>query len=242
MGKKTLLLVEDDQVLNDMVKGALETEYKVLSASSYSGAMKHLNRAIDLALIDYSLPDKDGFEVLERVREAKPGLPVIVMTAYSCENLAIRAIQAGVTDYLKKPLSFAYLRGKLSEILAGKERDGQPESVENREVLIMDDVAAFIEENYAEKLTLDRVAARGGMNRFRFCRSFKERFGMNYTGYLNNVRTRNAARLIKNSDMKITVIAHLVGYNCITYFERVFKTRYGVPPIVYRRRLKENTT
>ncbi|MCL4475545.1 MAG: helix-turn-helix domain-containing protein [Nitrospirae bacterium] len=170
-----------------------------------------------------------------RVREAKPGLLVILMTAYSCENLAIQALRAGVTDYLKKPLTFSDLRGRLSAILEGKNQGDGPESVESREVFIMDCIAAFMEENYIHELTLDKVAARGGMNRFRFCRGFKERFGMNYTSYLNNIRTRNAARLIKNSDMKITEISHLVGYNCVTYFERVFKARYGVPPTEYRR-------
>ncbi|MCL4475544.1 MAG: hypothetical protein M1508_04860 [Nitrospirae bacterium] len=55
MEKKTILLVEDDGVLRDLIKEALEMVYKVLAASSYSEAMKHLNNGIDLALIDYSL-------------------------------------------------------------------------------------------------------------------------------------------------------------------------------------------
>lgn len=233
--KKTLLLVEDDDVVRDMIRGAFERRYHVLEASSHSGAANHLKNHFDLALVDFALPDGDGFDVLKAIRGVKPELPVILMTAYSTENLAIKALKAGVTDYIRKPLSFEYLVGILGDILEGRKKKPYPESVESRDVFIMDSIAAFTEDNYAEQHSLEDISQRTNMNRFKFCRAFKERFGESYTSYRNAIRAKNAADLLQNSDLKITEIAHHVGYGCVTYFERVFKSKYGTPPVEYRR-------
>ncbi len=71
--EKTILLVEDEGAFRDVVKEALERWYNVIAASSCSGALKEVNSPMDIALIDYQLPDGTGFDVLNALREAKPG-------------------------------------------------------------------------------------------------------------------------------------------------------------------------
>jgi len=83
MRKKTILLVEDDEVVQDVVPLHLENKYRVVTASSCSAVKDLLLEDIDLAIVDYSLPDGNGFEVVNIVRTAKPYLPAILMTAYS---------------------------------------------------------------------------------------------------------------------------------------------------------------
>ncbi len=122
--KKTILLVEDDAVVRDMIKGALVREYRVLDASNCGEAVVCTRNPIDIALVDYDLPDGDGFDVLEAVKKIGPELPVIMMTAYSTDSLEIRALRAGVSDYLKKPLSLCCLLKKLSQALEGKVPSG----------------------------------------------------------------------------------------------------------------------
>lgn len=135
-------------------------------------------------------------------------------------------------------MSFAYLRGKLSEILEGRpnEKDN-PDSTGSRKVFIMDSVAAFIEDNYfRDDLSLSELAGIAGMSRFEFCRTFKRRFGQSFTTYLNDARIRKAVDMLDNPDIKITEVAQNVGYNCVTYFERVFKSRHGISPGQYRKK------
>jgi len=151
-------------------------------------------------------------------------------------NLAIKAFRTGVADYIKKPLRFAYLRGKLSEILEGKENEELSESVESREVFIMDSVASHIENNYMEDLTRDKLAEMTHMERFRFSRTFNKHFGKSVKSYLNSVRVNNAAELLSNNhDLSITEIAVSVGYSSVTHFEKVFKEIYGMSPMTHRR-------
>ncbi len=240
MNKKTILLVEDDTVVREVIKDALKREYNIIEASGYSEAIKLFSYPIDLALIDYILTDSDGFEVLKAIREVKPALPAIIMTAYSNENVVLRAIRTEVADYIKKPLKLAYLRKRLSEILGDMEANKNLEGLESREEFVLDGVAAYLEEKYMKELTLDKVAGMACMSRFRFCRTFKERFGQSFVSYLNSIRVKSATELLKKPNLTITEIAQFVGYKSITHFERIFRTVYGVSPGKYRKTARKS--
>lgn len=239
--KKTILLVEDNKELMEMIKGALQREFNVLEASTCSESQRHLSNHIDLALIDYLLPDGDGFEVLDALRRSKPALPAIMMTGYSQKDLVIRALRAGVTDYIEKPVCLKYLREKLSAILDGdgaNRADEHLRVVENREESIMVSIASFIRENYMQELSLEKMLKLAGMNRTRFCATFKQRTGRTFVSYLNQVRIENASELLKNSDLNVTGTAHKVGYKNVIHFERVFRKMKGTSPRRYRNGLR----
>ena len=236
MEKKAILLVEDDCVIRDLIRGALEQQYNVLEASTYSEAIMQMGKPIHLALIDYNLPDADGFDVLKAIREVKPEVPAILMTAYSTDNLVIKALRAGVTDFIRKPLSFAYLRGKLSELLGGKENQDNPDQVRSSEVFVMDCIAAFIEENFDKDLCRNELAEKAHMERYKFSRVFNAHFGKSFKSYLNSIRVNKAAELLrKNNNLNVTDIAISVGYNGVSHFEKVFRETYGLSPTRYRK-------
>jgi YesN/AraC family two-component response regulator len=237
MDKKNILLVDDDATIRDLIKDALKKEYNILEASGYSEAVKLFKYPIDLALIDYVLPDSDGFEVLKAIRDVKPALPAIIMTGYSNENVVIKALRTEVADYIKKPVKLAYLRRRLSEILGGKESNRNSEGVESREEFILDGIAAYVEEKYMKDLTLDKLASMACINRFKFCRDFKKRFSQTFTSYLNTIRVKNAAELLKNPNLNITEIAYFVGYKSVIHFDRVFRAVYGISPREYRKKI-----
>ncbi|MEW6418907.1 MAG: response regulator transcription factor [Nitrospirota bacterium] len=236
MEKKTILLVDDDPVVRDVIKGALEREYDVLEASGYQEVIKQLTKPVDLALIDYILPDRDGFEVLKALREIKPALPAIIMTGYSSEKVAIKALRSAVADYIKKPISLKYLRRRLSEIVGGKWTNESNEHLETREEFILDGIAAYIRENYMKDLTLDNLAKMACMSRFKLSRSFKDRFGKTFTSYLNSIRVKNALELLKNPNINIAEAAHLVGYKSGRYLNRIVKAVYKMSPTEYRKK------
>lgn len=158
--KKTILLVEDDAPVREIIREVLEMKYVVLEASSYLEAMSYHRTPFDLAVIDYVLPDGNGIDLSMAIREEKPVLPVILITAYNHENIILNALRAGVTDYMKKPLSLRYLLGKVSEILGEDARIGleEPGSIGGRKDFIMDAVGEYIEKNYMKDLTLDRLS------------------------------------------------------------------------------------
>lgn len=237
MEKKTILLVEDDGVIKNLIKEVLESKYNILAVSNCQEAIKQIDSSLDLALIDYLLPDGDGFDVLKALRAAKPGLPVIMITAYSTEALAIKALRSGVTDYLKKPFSLADLMGRLSDLLEGKRNVDEPECIGSREMFIMDCIAAFIENNYTKDITRDELAKRACMDKYKFSKEFTKMFGRGVRSYLNAIRTREAAALLRNGKLNVAEVAFSVGYGSVPHFCRVFKETYGLPPVEYRKRV-----
>ena len=241
MDKKTILIVEDERLVREMLIDALRRDYIVLEAADYSGVIPLLNQQIDLALIDYHLPDSDGFEVLKSLRKVKPDIPAIIMTAFGSEGVVIRALRSNVADYIKKPLRISYLKSRLSEIFTGKNghyKDSEYErDTKRKDEFIMEGVATYIEEHYANPLTLEKVATLACMNKFKFCKLFKEKIGQSFSSFLNSVRVRNASDLLRNADVNISEIATCVGFKNVIHFNRVFKTVNKVTPSEYRRQL-----
>jgi len=240
MEKKSILLVDNNVRVREMIQDALNGDYIVLEASGYSEAIGFITHRIDLVLTEYDLPDSDGFELVKTMRKVIPALPAIIMTAHSNEDIAIKAIRAEVSDYLRKPLRMTYLKERLSEILgdngSNSSHENEDEVLKNREELILERIGAYLEENYMKDLTLGKLAAIACMNKFKLCKTFKEKFGQNLISYRNSIRIKNAARLLERVDLNITEVAYGVGYKNVVHFDRVFRGAYGMTPREYRKK------
>jgi signal transduction histidine kinase len=99
----TILLVEDNEGDAELLRDALGAGPTLLHATRLSEATALLGaHAIDVILLDLSLPDAHGLETVARVRQAAPELPIVVLTGLDDEALAMQAVQAGAQDYLVK--------------------------------------------------------------------------------------------------------------------------------------------
>ncbi len=100
-----VLLVDDDRTFRQVMAAELTRRgYTVATAVSGRDALEQTATAVDVVLLDLRLPDMDGIEVLERLRERHSSSPgVVVLTAHGTIDTAIRAIRLGAYDYLEKP-------------------------------------------------------------------------------------------------------------------------------------------
>ena len=115
-----ILVVDDDLPFRGLVVEIISSEgYRVLEADSSEEALTVLSREeIDLVLTDLRMPGLSGIELARRVRSSARAPAVIIMTAYGTIPQAVEAMQAGVADYLTKPLeSPAALRQLIRRIL-----------------------------------------------------------------------------------------------------------------------------
>jgi two-component system, OmpR family, response regulator len=110
-----ILVIEDEPGIVDFLERGLEAHgFKVISAlDGDSGIERALTEAVDLVVLDMMLPGKSGLEVLERLRESKPGMPVIVLTALGEIEHRVTGLDAGATDYLVKPFSLTELAARI---------------------------------------------------------------------------------------------------------------------------------
>lgn len=106
MIKATIMLVEDEQIIRCSLKEFLEqAQFRVLEADSRLQAIQQFNQGVDLVLLDYKLPDADGISVLREIKQVDPDILVIMMTAYSTVEVAVRAMKEGAYHYANKPLN-----------------------------------------------------------------------------------------------------------------------------------------
>ena len=102
-------------------------------------------------------------------------------------------------------------------------------------------VADYISVHFDEAITLDQLADRFFISKYYLSRTFKEITGYGISEYMNIHRIRAAKRLLEETDMSVLQIAHKLGYESITYFEKVFKTYMTMSPLKYRKTLNTVT-
>ena len=106
-----ILVVEDDPRLREAIVDTLMLKgHEVSEAPNGIEAMAVLtHQDIDLVLSDINMPGMDGLELLDKVKQAHPWLPMVLMTAYGDVGQAVKAMQRGANDYLMKPFELAEL-------------------------------------------------------------------------------------------------------------------------------------
>jgi DNA-binding response OmpR family regulator len=119
MSAKQVLVIEDDDAIRRGVTDALGfAGYEVLAAATgQEGLSRALSATVDLILLDLMLPGPSGFEILQAVREARPTLPVIILSARGEEADRVRGLRLGADDYVVKPFSVRELLARVEAVL-----------------------------------------------------------------------------------------------------------------------------
>lgn len=101
----TVLIVDDEEMIRDTLKDILENEgFKTEEARDGKEALNLINkRKYDCVLLDIKMPGMDGMEVLGKIMEIKPGLPVVMITGHGNEETAFEAAKKGAYDFITKP-------------------------------------------------------------------------------------------------------------------------------------------
>jgi two-component system NtrC family response regulator len=115
---KRILIVDDDPSIRYMLSRVLLDEGYETAAAAYGRAGLEIAAAqrVDLVLLDLKMPGMNGQETVEELALLRPGLPVIIMTAYSSQKAGIPL--AGVSALLQKPLDFPVLLEAIRRLLA----------------------------------------------------------------------------------------------------------------------------
>jgi len=129
-GVTSVLAIEDDADIRQLLRALLDREgYTVTEAASGRDGLRAFHQARpDLVILDLGLPDLDGWQVLERIRDMSDA-PVLVLTARSSERDKVRGLNAGADDYLTKPFSRVELLARLQAIRRRQVANSTPRAV-----------------------------------------------------------------------------------------------------------------
>ena len=114
-----ILLVEDDELVGTMVRLNLESEgyHVVWCRDGAEGLRTGLEEPFDLLLLDISLPSRSGLELLDSLRKAEVGTPVMMITARSTVSSKVSALNLGADDYLPKPFDVTEMIARVRALL-----------------------------------------------------------------------------------------------------------------------------
>lgn len=242
-----ILIVEDEMLERDFLKAIVMEEvsanHVVLSCSTGGEAISLAKQHCpEIMFLDILIPEKDGLSVLEEIRTFLPDAKAVILSAFSDFSYAQKAIDLNVSKYMLKPVKpreiTAVLHQLMDEVADSKRNatDCERENVAIAEIQgFIKEALHFIQENYKEKITLQKVSAHVYMNPQYFSRVFKREVGLAYTDYVNNLRIDYACKLLETSDYPSYRISSECGFNDPSYFNRVFYRQMNTTPNKYRK-------
>lgn len=242
-----VVLIDDEKLIVEGLRKVIKWEnYRcqvVATASdAVSGAAAIRQHRPHIVFTDIRMPGDDGLTMLAGLRSEYPDMQVIVLTGYRDFQYAQEAIRLGVARFLLKPSKM----GEINEALqAVTERLDKAAPEEEEEALrehsgsfLVRQAAAYIENHYAEKLTLQDVADACYVSQWHLSKLLNKHTEGNFYDVLNTVRINAAKRLLRDPSKKIGEIGELVGYADNAHFARVFKKIVGMSANEYRNSLE----
>lgn len=142
---------------------------------------------------------------------------------------------ASSDDYLRDMKIYEQLTRLLTLLM---EESWHPENIPENTAgkkKSLQEIKAYLETTYTEKITLDDLASRFYINKYYLTRIFKEQYGSTITNYILELRITRAKQLLRFSEMPIEEVGNAVGINDANYFARIFRKIEGTTPHNYRK-------
>ena len=242
-----VVLIDDEQIivkgLRKVVKWAdYGCEVAGTAGSAAQGAALIQAVRPHIVFTDIRMPDQDGLTMLAGLRSEFPEMQITVLTGYRDFAYAQEAIRLGVTRFLLKPSKMDEIHEALQAMTARLGGPGEEEPPAGEDAgsgnFIVRQAVAYMERNYARKLTLQDVADHCFVSQWHLSKLINRHMEKSFYDVLNAIRVEEAKRLLEDPRLKIGEIVELVGYSDSAQFSRSFKKVVGVSANQYRNQEK----
>ena len=249
----SLLLVEDNSDLSFFLSNKLQTEFDVMVSDGTDAIDKALSEIPDIIVCDVNLPEKNGFEICEILKNdlRTSHIPIILLTALDNKESYLQGLKSGVDLYLTKPFRYPILTQSLRSLLYNREklryyytnnigRIVDSKSFGSMEQTFVNKLNQIIKTNIDNPdFSVENLADLLNISRIQLYRKIKAMFDVNVSDYINNIRLEQAKSMLQNPGLTISEIAYKTGFSSPNYFSTVFKNKFGVSPNVFRKSVGE---
>lgn len=244
-GKSSILIVEDEKQLRDMLKEEFSPRYEILEAENGEVGLKLATDFVpDLIVSDVSMPVMDGIRFTEEVRKKEQcnHIPIILLTARASGQHKIDGLQKGANDYINKPFNMLELKAKIENLLFAQKLLRQkfkkeflttpsPETFPDEQDKFLISAMSIVEDHLANSdFNVDMFCKEIGMSRTQLYRKIEATTGQSVKEFIRTVRLKKAAALLTNTEMQVKEIAIAVGFNNLPHFRKCFQEQFGVSP------------
>lgn len=242
----SILLVEDNAELLELMAKALRRRYNVYTAQDGSKALKKIaKKELDVVITDVVMPVMDGIELVREIKgnSDTAQLPVIMLTAKTENDDRNEAYRTGADDYITKPFRLDDLRLRIDSIIANRERIRQKfcrqtdfkqerqHSSSPDELFIQKAIEAVRAHIRDSSYGREELAADLCVSPSTLYNKLRALTGLNISGFISSIRMKVAYAMIEsNPHISVGELSAAVGFNTPNYFSKLFKQEYGMLP------------
>ncbi|SDM14368.1 two-component regulator propeller domain-containing protein [Kriegella aquimaris] len=243
-----LLIVEDQKEVREFLKSVWHTKYEVYEAyNGQKGVEKALEIVPDLIISDVRMPICDGIELCNRLKtdERTSHIPIILLTAGISEENELRGLRSGADDFITKPFKLSILETRVANFIATRKRlrsrysqelvlEAKDIAITPTDEIFLNRVQRILDEHLSDaSFNAAAFGERIGMSRMQLHRKLQAYTGLSTTEFIRSQRLRQAAQILKTTDITINEVAYTVGFNTPSYFIKCFKETYKKTPSEY---------
>ena len=193
----------------------------------------------DIVFTDISMPGMDGLKMIAALKSEFSQMQISILTGYRDFDYCQEALRLGVCRFLLKPSKLEEIEEAL-RVMADtlKKNNVEPKEESNEEnsagCFIVKNALAYMEENYAQKLTRGLGAEKTYVSQWHLSKLLNKHEGRNFSEILNQIRVEHAKELLNEMQLRIADISEMVGFTDVAHFSRVFKKLEGLSANEYR--------
>jgi AraC-like DNA-binding protein len=197
----------------------------------------------------------DGISLCHEIKNqiTTSHIPVILLTARTSLTYEMGGLKEGADDYITKPFNPGIVKTRIQNILANRkilrehflnkvrfEPDSTTVVESNLDALFIEKAISLVNENIQnENFGIEVMIDQLNMSQSTLFRKIKALTGLSLTGFIRSVKLKHAAKLILQSDIKLSQVAFEVGFNDYKYFTKCFQHQFDCLPSEYRNKILE---
>ncbi|GAA4236696.1 two-component regulator propeller domain-containing protein [Postechiella marina] len=247
--KKTVLIVDDNKDIRELVKSNIEKKYNVLEAENGKAALNlALKNIPELIISDVLMPEMDGIEFCQQIKNniRTSHIPIILLTALNAVEHRIKGLESGAEAYIPKPFNMQLLSVRVDKLIESRENIIKQLKTEEKltpskvafnsiDREFLEKIMEFMEANMGnESYWLDELANDMNTSRSTFFRKLKKLTGQPPNDFMRMIRLKRATQLLDQNQYTIAEISYKVGFNDPGYFSKCFRKAFGQPPSQYK--------
>lgn len=251
--KPILVLIEDNADVATYISGLLEAQYQVhVERNGQAGIARVLEVIPDIVISDVMMPEKDGFEVCEILKqdERTSHIPIILLTARGTQADRLTGLRGGADAYLTKPFEkeellirlekLRELRQALKARYAGGgqvfQEIARKKTTDNPDDAFLQKLIQAIHARLDDpQLGVNDLCQAAKLSNTQVNRKLKALLGKTPSQFIRLIRLQEGLKLLQNSEQNVSEVAYAVGFSTPNYFSRAFVEEFGYPPSEVRR-------
>lgn len=235
-------LVDDDElILKEITEKVpwMDNGFEVVGVESNSKRAINIIQELkpNVIFCDLKMPTVDGHSFMKYIREKGMDVEFVMLSAYGTFEDACTFFKQDGFDYLLKPVQLEEVQlvlEKLANKLAKKNPSGKRDENEKMNEAFAE-MVGHLKHHYPEKFTLEKLGKQFALSPGYICNLFSKYYNTTLTCFLTDIRMKNAAKLIKESNYSLKQIALECGYSDYYYFNKVFRAYYNMAPSQYQK-------